>query len=976
MDASRRSEAFAVFVATLAAMLFLATIPASVDLRRTVVAAAPAGGAVARASSVVVVVRRSPDGAPLSAATVRAFWGRGERYYLAGAAVSDGRGVAELASLPAGATWLLVEAPGYARASLAISLEAGRRDVQLLLEPARALSVRVETETGTTVAGATVLVTSRDALPYGALTANDGVASLGRLGAPPYKLRVAARGFEQAFLSDVLADTTVRLHPASSLEALVVDGAGKPVPHATVLVAGSGLWPARRLESGADGRARITSLTAGAYDLKAEMGSLVSRTEVGVHLDRGEARAIKLVLGEGRMVPIVVSDGDGDHPLLVPNADVLLVEGGVSSFPLRGRTNAFGRVTLGPAAPGQLVAAARADGFVAKSTVAVPDVIAGDVRIPLLRGGTLRGDVVDKEGRPIGGATVEIVGTDLDGMPIAATPLSSEFQKAHFAWALAGPSPLLPAGELGVTQGPVPPIPNGPSPPVGPMEDLFATGALSEPWVTSQDGAFRATPVPPGRVRALVRHPSFVEAASDMVTLAPGSGAVVRVVMDSGGVLEGTVVDETDLPVAGARVEAVAALGTADRTVTTADDGTFSLPTLPSDVLVTVARPTEPFRAVVRRRLAVPNGKTTEVKLTLPAPRGEIEIEVEDDSSRPIRMAQISATSLDPDQPLRETAFTDDSGRAIVKDATGLPLRLVIEAPGFARFAEQTDAAPATFRVTLATGVAVEGHVTAVRGRRDVSGASVELVAEGHRKSAVTNASGEYHFDDVSPGRVHLTVSHPDYASVEADVVVAPTGRADRAFDVDAVDLPDPGVIEGRVVDGAGNTVAGARVAIGAVDAVVPVALLSPSSAVSTRADGSFRIERARPGKLSVEAYAAGVGRGHAAAVVESGRTTADVVIRLTGSVDDTEPVTTGGVAVTLAMSPSGVVVAQVAPGSEAEHGGLVQGDVVELVDRAALSSVADARQKLSGPEGSDVVVTVRRESGRVTLRLRRERVR
>src|SRR5581483_1846101 len=128
-----------------------------------------------------------------------------------------------------------------------------------------------------------------------------------------------------------------------SLEALVVDGAGRAVPHASVLVAGSGLWPARRLESGADGRTRIGSLTAGAYDLKAEMGSLVSRTEVGVRLDRGETRAVKLVLGEGRMVPIVVSDGDGDHPLLVPNADVLLVEGGVSSFPLRGRTNAFGR---------------------------------------------------------------------------------------------------------------------------------------------------------------------------------------------------------------------------------------------------------------------------------------------------------------------------------------------------------------------------------------------------------------------------------------------------------------------------------------------------------------------------------------------------------------------------------------------------------------------------------------------------------
>jgi S1-C subfamily serine protease len=109
---------------------------------------------------------------------------------------------------------------------------------------------------------------------------------------------------------------------------------------------------------------------------------------------------------------------------------------------------------------------------------------------------------------------------------------------------------------------------------------------------------------------------------------------------------------------------------------------------------------------------------------------------------------------------------------------------------------------------------------------------------------------------------------------------------------------------------------------------------------------------------------------------VESGRTTDDAVIRLSPSAEDKEPAATGGVAVTLSPSPSGVVVAQVAPGSEAEHGGLVQGDVIELVDRAPASSVADTRQRLAGPEGSDVVVTVRREARRVTLRLRRERVR
>jgi hypothetical protein len=338
-------------------------------------------------------------------------------------------------------------------------------------------------------------------------------------------------------------------------------------------------------------------------------------------------------------------------------------------------------------------------------------------------------------------------------------------------------------------------------------------------------------------------------------------------------------------------------------------------------------------------------------------------------------MAQVTVLSLDPDRPLRETAFTDDGGRATVKDAVGLPLRVIVEAPGYARWTRQMESAPAKIRADMTSGVTVEGRVTAVRGRRDVEGALVELLAEGHRKSALTDASGHYRFSDVSPGRVHLAVSHPEYAVTDVDVSVVPTGRADRSFEVDAIDLADPGSIEGSVVDASGAPVAGARVAVGVVDAVLPAAMLSPSSSVTTRADGTFRIERARPGRLSVEAYAPGTGRGRATAEVDSGRT-AEVTIRLSASADDAEPAATGGVAVTLAESPRGIVVVQVAPGSEAEHAGIVQGDVVEQVDRAGPASLADARRKLGGPEGSDVVVAVRRGDARVVVRVRRERVR
>ena len=50
--------------------------------------------------------------------------------------------------------------------------------------------------------------------------------------------------------------------------------------------------------------------------------------------------------------------------------------------------------------------------------------------------------------------------------------------------------------------GPVPPIPKAGSFGAVPT---FGAGPTIEPWVTRADGTFTATPVPAGRLRAIVR---------------------------------------------------------------------------------------------------------------------------------------------------------------------------------------------------------------------------------------------------------------------------------------------------------------------------------------------------------------------------------------------------------------------------------------------------------------------------------------
>ncbi len=197
---------------------------------------------------------------------------------------------------------------------------------------------------------------------------------------------------------------------------------------------------------------------------------------------------------------------------------------------------------------------ASAEGFVARA-VAVADPPPPETRIALMRAGTLTGRVVDARGFPIDGATIEIVGTDVAGAPIWDNPRRASFRAAHFDAMLSGPAPLVSAGELGVTPGPVPAIPHGAFA-VGPSALLggssLAPGralqgaAATEPWVTSWDGTFRASPASPGRIRAIVRHPQFVEAQSELVTLAPGDEANIEVVMHGGGSVQGRLLDARD----------------------------------------------------------------------------------------------------------------------------------------------------------------------------------------------------------------------------------------------------------------------------------------------------------------------------------------------------------------------------------------------------------------------------------------------
>ena len=128
--------------------------------------------------------------------------------------------------------------------------------------------------------------------------------------------------------------------------------------------------------------------------------------------------------------------------------------------------------------------------------------------------------------------------------------------------------------------GPLPPVPHG-----GSINAALLRGhgkeAPPEPWVTRDDGTFRAFPIPPGRVRAIVRHPAYIEGVSSLITVTSGGEAEVHVVLRGGGSLEGRVLDERRVPLGGVRVEIASTKGSLARSTHTADDGTFAFAAVP-----------------------------------------------------------------------------------------------------------------------------------------------------------------------------------------------------------------------------------------------------------------------------------------------------------------------------------------------------------------------------------------------------------
>ncbi len=915
------------------------------------------------------------EGEPAEGVLLRAFAIIDGRAYLAGQGRSGADGQVVLAQLPAGETWVIAEREGLARSSSRVVLEPGKRRLELQLHPAETFEVVVVDPQQRPIRGVQVTLHGADPLPFRGRTDERGLVRISGLGPAPYAIDIEARGFDSKFLPKLeLVDSPIfiKLERLGSLVITVVEPGGTPAVGATVLVAGSSLWPARSAATDQAGMVTISGLPRGFYDVRAERGDLVSDTEMGVLLERGEEKQVTLGLVTGVFVKVTVTEGEGEGRPPVPKADVALVEGGLSSFPRYGRTDGAGVVLLGPIAGTDATLSARAEGFVARSAVPLEEG-ATEATIALMRGGKLTGTVVDERDFPIDGVSLEVVGIDPGGMPIVESSTLSAFRDDHFAFALPGATPLIPVGELGV----MPNIPDVPRE-FGPLV-VSSTQGTGTPWVSDSKGTFTLSPVTPGRVRVVARHPSYVVAVSDAVNLESGGSHELRIVMRRGGILEGRVIEQDRSPVSGARVEVVSMAGSVQRVTYAADDGRFVFAALPGEVILFIARPEAPEHIVERLSIDVPADERREIEIILPKKREPVAIRVVDDRGYPLDRVEVHCSSLAPREPLVKTLFTDDQGETSLPGARGLPLRFVVlrrdKAPGVF----EIDPAPAQLDLPMTPALSAEGRIVTRRG--GLADARLTLLTPTGVLRSRTDEDGVFRFDRLASSSAVLLVVATGYVPDERDVTIE--GDERRPVDLGTIELSAGGSVSGVVEDEDGDPVVGARVAPGRVPTYLPLGPL-PIGVTATDGQGRFTLTDLPSGSTDLQAYKVGFGRESIDdVVIRAGEVTKGVRIELQQDPDIDSAGARGGgsLAVTLSETMVGrkraVIFEHVPMGGEAQRAGILAGDRFVSYDGVPIRSLEHARRSLNGALTEDFVVELERgRELRWRVRVRRERVR
>ena len=551
-------------------------------------------------------------------------------------------------------------------------------------------------------------------------------------------------------------------------------------------VEGSGVWPPVEVDVAEDGKFIFPGLLDGVYGVEVYVQG-DAQEYASIPLENVEpSMRVSLALVPAFRVPAVVVDPEGNA---VPDARVTLSNARVGLLQKISTTDLVGASSVGPVVPGPYWLRADADGYLPAPPVPV-DVQAEKgglkepIKLVLARPAILAGVVVDEQGNPVPGAQVRLESDDL--FSVGEVEARADLVRSALRKGEEG------IGSLGVTTGPVPPIPTA--------DEADMVGG--EAWLTAltdASGQFRFDMLAPGSYRLVAREGAHAE--SKEVTVGLLSGQLkddLTLRLREGSPLTGRVLDGNGQPLPWVSIEAGGEFFTTD------ESGSFDLGLRRGKVRV-IARAPGMVPKVVQ---ATVKSDAIDLAVELEPADGAVDLRLVDANGTPIKDVEVVLQSADGLTPT-VIAWSDDGGRVQLEQLTPGKSTLRFAHPDY---------------VMKEFDVRVE-HLSASLELQEFEldpGWSVELIvrakASGERlKGALVVVDGRATTSDEDGKAV---VSRLEAASVEVKVSLAgwapASSRAKRPKDQMAaevlVELEEVGSLEGTLGDDVGDPVVGASV--------------------------------------------------------------------------------------------------------------------------------------------------------------------
>jgi hypothetical protein len=597
----------------------------------------------------------------------------------------------------------------------------------------------------------------------GATADLDGHFFMDGLAPGTYRVLVEAAGFPAAETSPVTvpaAELVLRVvGEGRAVFGRVTRSPNEPVAGARVALGAEGGGPGRETVSRPDGRFAFSGLGDGTYALRALLGDEASATVHGISASRdGGTISQPLVLRRGATIGgRLVQDAGGGLAGFEVRAESSALPPGDDPLPVVARTDQVGGFTLGPLAVGSYrVTAARAGYLLRRAPTVTLEARDGrdlavdpahgetpPLKLELLRGARVAGQVTDARGVPAASAHVRCVASAMDDLTVEAGPLP-----------LAAEAAALPSGA---------------------GRSLGSTRSAS----ADAHGRFTVDDLIPGRYRVEVTHAGSEPMLTDEITLAPGErrdlGALA---LRDGFPIEGRVVDESGAPIEEARVAAVGG-GDSGLSAVTDGAGSFSLALPAGHYRLTASAPGHGGAgAEVDVRQGMPSAS---IALRLMRAEAILEGLVRDTGGRPVGRARLLAWPRDGAQGVDAaatpigTTSADVGGHFRMADLPAGELRIEVQHPDYPRV--RISATPGQFAsltVPFPGGIAGEAHARGTgapvtRGRIDAAG------PEGAKASTELQRAGSFRLPRLAPGHWRLSVSAPGYRPTEHELDVPPS---------------------------------------------------------------------------------------------------------------------------------------------------------------------------------------------------------